>query len=114
MNIQTEAVHTAEFLLSEGNREISREAVTVAAGDALPAGQVLGIQTTSGHYAAYSASATDGTEVAVGILHAALPASSDPRNGVAFVRLAEVSAARLTGLDAAAIADLKTRHVIVR
>jgi hypothetical protein len=52
MNIQTEAVPTAEFLLSEGNREISREAITVAAGDALPAGQVLGIQTTSGHYAA--------------------------------------------------------------
>ena len=52
MNIQTEAVHTAEFLLSEGNREISREAITVAAGDALPAGQVLGIQTASGHYAA--------------------------------------------------------------
>lgn len=73
MNIQTEAVHTAEFLLSEGNREISREAITVAAGDALPAGQVLGIQTASGHYAAYSPAATDGTEVAVGILHAALP-----------------------------------------
>ena len=56
----------------------------------------------------------DGTEVAVGILHAALPASADVRNGVAFVRLAEVAAARLTGLDAAAIADLKTRHLIVR
>ena len=114
MNIQTEAVHTAEFLLSEGNREISREAITVAAGDALPAGQVLGIQTASGHYAAYSPAAADGTEVAVGILHAALPASADVRNGVAFVRLAEVAAARLTGLDAAAIADLKSRHLIVR
>ena len=114
MNIQTEAVHTAEFFLSEGNRAISREAITVAAGDALPAGQVLGIETASGHYAAYSPAATDGTEVAVGILHAALPASADVRNGVAFVRLAEVAAARLTGLDAAAIADLKTRHLIVR
>ena len=50
----------------------------------------------------------------VGILHAALPASADVRNGVAFVRLAEVAAARLTGLDAAAIADLKSRHLIVR
>ena len=69
---------------------------------------------TSGHYAAYSPAATDGTEVAVGILHAALPASADVRNGVAFVRLAEVAAARLTGLDAAAIADFKTRHLIVR
>ena len=114
MNIQTEAVHTAEFLLSESNREISREAITVAAGDPLPAGQVLGIQTATGHYAAYSPAATDGTEVAVGILHAALPASADVRNGVAFARLAEVAAARLTGLDAAAIADLKTRHLIVR
>lgn len=114
MTIKHEANHTAEFLISEGNGQISRAAITVSAGDALPAGQVLGIETATGKYAAYSNAANDGTEVAVGVLYAPLPASADDRAGVAIVRLAEVSAARLTGLDTAGTADLKARNIIVR
>ena len=68
MTIKHEANHTAEFLISEGSGQISREAITVSAGDALPAGQVLGIETATGEYAPYSNAATDGTEVAVGVL----------------------------------------------
>lgn len=114
MTIKHEANHTAEFLLSEGNGQISRDAITVKAGADLPSGQVLGIETATGEYAAYSNAANNGTEVAVGILYAPLPASTNARAGVAIARLAEVSAARLTGLDAAAVADLKARHIIVR
>lgn len=114
MTIKKESNHAAEFLLSEGDGQISREAVTVPAGAALSAGQVLGIVTATGEYAAYSNAATNGTEIAVGILYAPLPASEAIRSGVAIVRLAEISAARLTGLDSAGIADLKTRNIIVR
>lgn len=114
MSIKTEANHTAEFLLSEGRGAISREAITVAAGDALPSGQVLGIETASGEYAPYDGAAVDGTEVAVGILYAPLPASTNARAAVGIVRLAEVSAERLTGLDTAGAADLKSRNIIVR
>lgn len=114
MTIKTEANHTAEFLISEGNGQISREAITVKAGDALPSGQVLGIETATSQYAPYSNAANDGTEVAVGVLYASLPASANARAGVAVVRLAEVSAARLTGIDSAGTADLKARNIIVR
>lgn len=114
MTIKHEANHAAEFLISEGSGRISREAITVIAGDALPSGQVLGIETATGKYAAYSNAANDGTEVAVGVLYAPLAASADERSGVAIVRLAEVSAARLAGLDTAGSADLKARNIIVR
>lgn len=114
MSIKTEQNHAAEFLVSEGPGQISREAVTVSAGTALSAGQLLGIVTATGEYAPYNNSATNGTEIAVGILYAPLPASASPRAGVAVVRIAEVSAARLSGLDTAGTADLKARNIIVR
>jgi len=114
VNIQTESVHTGEFLLSEGNGEISREGIVVAAGEALPAGQVLGMETATGHYKAYTPGATDGTEVAAAVLYAPLPAHTEARRAVGIVRMAEVSAARMTGLNEAATADFKTRHIIVR
>ena len=114
MTIKNETNHAAEFLVSEGDGQISREAITVSAGDALRAGQVLGLNTATSEYAPYSNAAGDGTEVAIGVLYAPLPASASARNGVAVVRLAEVSAARLTGLDTAGVADLKARNIIVR
>jgi hypothetical protein len=118
MPIVTEGLHTAEFLLSEGSGYISREKITVVAGNALPPGQLLGIVAASGKYAPYNPADTGegstGTAVAVGILYAALEKSSTDRSGVAIVRLAEVTGARLTGLDSAASADLKTRNILVR
>lgn len=114
MPIKTESNHTAEFLLSEGSGQISREAITVAAGAFLPSGQVLGVVTATGEYAAYSNAASNGTEVAASVLYAPLPESTNPRAGVGIVRLAEVSSARMTGLDASGAADLKARNIIVR
>jgi hypothetical protein len=47
-------------------------------------------------------------------LYGPLAASDEPRAAVGIVRLAEVTAQRLTGLDAAARADLAAHYVIVR
>ncbi|QDQ24938.1 head decoration protein [Chitinimonas arctica] len=113
-NIKVEGNHTGEYLLSEGEGQISREAIVVAAGPFLPAGQMLGIKTVGGEYVPYNNAANDGSEVAVGILYAPLPESTVARRAVAHIRLCEVSAERLIGLDAAGRADLKVRHLIVR
>lgn len=112
-NVKQQGVLTAEFLLSEGDGQISRERIVVKAGVALPAGQVLGV-TGTGEYAPYDNAANDGSEIAAAVLYAPLPASDAPRPAAAIVRLAEVAGSLLTGLDAAGRADLAERYVIVR
>jgi hypothetical protein len=112
-NVKQQGVLRAEFLVSEGNGQISRERIVVKAGPALPAGQVLGV-TSTGEYAPYDNAANDGSEVAAAVLYAPLPASDEPRSATGIVRLAEVAGALLTGLDVAGRADLAERHVIVR
>lgn len=42
MTILNEGMHAGEFIVSEGNKSISREAITVLADEVLVAGQVLG------------------------------------------------------------------------
>lgn len=114
MTIKTESMHPGEFLLSEGAGNISREAIIVGAGTALPAGQVLGLVTATGHFAPYDPAESDGTERATCILYGPLGESTEERRGRAVVRLAEVSAVHLTGLDPAAEGDLAATFVIVR
>lgn len=110
-----EGKHTAEFLLSEGEGSISREQVTIAAAaGALAAGTVLGKITASGKYAAYNNGASDGTQVAAGVLYAAAPDLATDQKAVAIVRMAEVLGAELTGNDAAGTADLAALSIIVR
>jgi hypothetical protein len=114
MNIRTESFHAGEFLLSEGNGQISREAINVAAGAALQAGQILGLITDSGEFAPYDPTAEDGSENAACILFGPLGQSDVMRRGRAIVRLAEVSDAQLTGLDSDAEKALGLRFIIVR
>lgn len=114
MSIKQEAIHAGEFLLSEGNGQISREAINVAAGAALVPGQLLGLVTASGEFAPYDPAAEDGTETAACILFGPLGQSDLMRRGRAVVRLAEVSEALLTGLDADAEKALAARFIIVR
>jgi hypothetical protein len=109
-----EPLHAGEFLLSEGAGTISREVINVAAGPALEAGQILGLVTATEQFAPYDPAAEDGTEVAVAILYGPLGESDVERRARAVVRLAEVSEAHLTGLDAAAEAALADRFLIVR
>jgi hypothetical protein len=111
----TEGKHTAEFLLSEGNGSISREQVTIAAAAAaLVPGTLVGKITASGKYAAYNNGASDGTEVAAGVLYAAAPDSAADQKAVIIARDAEVMASALTGSDTAGVADLKALGIIVR
>ena len=112
--INETACYAGEFLLAEEEVFASRETVTLLAGVALPAGQVLGKVTASGKYVAYSNAATDGSEVAAAILYAPAPASASDRQVAAIVRLATVVESKLTGIDAPGKADLLAKFVICR
>ena len=101
MTTFTEGNYTAEFVLSEANGKRSRETVTVASGNTLVAGQVLGKVTASGKYADYDADAVDGTETAVAVLYADCDASAADAEAVALVRDAEVYADKLVYTDKA-------------
>jgi hypothetical protein len=114
MTVKYETLHAGEFLLSEGAGKISREAIMVAAGPALNAGQILGVVTATHEFAPYDPVATDGTEVAACILYGPLGESTEERRASAVVRLAEVSTVHLTGLDAAAEEALAAQFVIAR
>lgn len=112
MPVVTEALHTGGYLLSEGAGRISRDKITVAAGDALLVGQLL-TRGANGVYAPYD-DANEATAPAAAILYAALPASTAVRPAVATTRLAEVAKVQLTGATDAAIADLATHFIIAR
>lgn len=113
MTILTQGVRTAEFLLSEANGHRSREQGTLAiTAVALPAGQLLG--TVAGEYVPYNPAGIDGSEIVTAALYAAAPISTATQPVAAVVRDAEVISAKLTGLDAAATADLLALGVIVR
>ncbi|EJM94729.1 head decoration protein [Pseudomonas sp. GM67] len=114
MTIKQEPIHAGEFLLSEGPGNISRETINVAAGPALWPGQVLGLVTVSGEFAAYDPVAEDGSEKAVAILFGPLGESDIVRRGRAVVRLAEISEVHLTGLDLDAEKTLAQQFLIVR
>jgi len=114
MTVLTEGKHAGEFLLSEGNGLISREVRTIAAGQNLAAGTVLGKITSTGKYAAYNNGASDGTETAVEVLFDNVDASAADVEAVTIARNAEVNGDELTGLDAAATADLLAANIIIR
>jgi len=113
-NTYVEPVHAGEFLLSEGAGKISREAIDLAPGEALVAGQILGLVTATGHFAPYNPDAEDGSETAKCVLFASVGASDVLRRGRAVVRLAEVTEGLLTGLDLDAEKALAAQFIIIR
>lgn len=117
----TESLNSGEFLLAEGNGSISREAVTIASGQNLVAGTVVGKITASGKYTAYDDDNADGSQTAAGILYDAVDASGGDKAGVIIARHAEVITAKLTfvatndaGDIAAGKADLAALDIILR
>jgi len=115
MTTLVEGRHVGEYLVSEAEGTLSREEVTVTqAGTALVSGTVMGKVTASGKYKPYNNGASDGTEVAAGVLYTHCAAATGDRKAVLHVRNAEVFGAALTGSDAPGIADLKLLNVIVR
>lgn len=115
MPVLTQGKNPLEFVLYEDDADYSRETVTVAAAaGAMVPGTLVGKITASGKYAAYNNSASDGTEVAAGIVAYAVPDLAADQKAVIFARHAIVRAADLTGADAAGLADLKALGILAR
>lgn len=104
----TEGRHAGEFLLSEANGQLSREAITVASGEDLVAGAVLGQVTASGKYVEYNPANADGSETAVAVLYDAVDATGGDADGVAIARQAEVASTKLTWFSGASSAQIDT------
>lgn len=71
MTVLNEPVHTGGFILSEEKGTLSRDGITVTvpARTVLQAGLVLGKITATGKYVPRDEDASDGSEVAAGILY---------------------------------------------
>ena len=122
MPVITEGLNLGDLLKYEAPNLYSRDQVTVAAGQNLVLGTVVGIDATTAKVKQIDPAATDGTEVAVGVLATSVDASLiDREDGILIARHAVVADHALTWpvgitpLDkAAAIAQLKAAGVLVR
>lgn len=117
----TEGTYLNDFLKWEQENQYSREKVTIASGNTIVKGEVLGIVTASSEYAAFDQGAADGTENAAGIAIDDYDASAAAVEGVAIVRDAIVVENNLTfpsgitaGEQATAMASLKALGIITR
>ncbi len=118
----TESMNLGDLLKYEAPNLYSRDRVTVAAGQTLPLGAVVGMVTATGKVKRIDPSATDGSQVAAGVLMQAVDAALAERNdGLMVARHAIVSDHALqwpTGITTAeqqaAIAQLKALGVLVR
>lgn len=103
----TESRHAGEFIISEANGHRSRETVTVAVGNNLHAGHVVG-KLTAGGYAEYDPAAEDGSQTPAGILFAPINAADSAQTGVILARDCEVTGADLTFFEGASEAQIET------
>ncbi|MBF0423087.1 MAG: head decoration protein [Magnetococcales bacterium] len=78
---------------------VSRDTVTIAAGQYLPSGTVVGFKTADGKARALDPTANDGTEIAAGVLIQAVDATAADALGVVVVRHAIVSGIALVWPD---------------
>ncbi len=118
----TESMNLGDLLKYEAPNLYSRDRVTVAAGQNLPLGAVVGVVTSTGKVKQIDPSATDGTQVAAGVLMQVCDAALAERtDGLIVARHAIVSDHALqwptgitTGEQQAAVAQLKSLGVLVR
>ncbi|MFN4003328.1 MAG: head decoration protein [Hylemonella sp.] len=111
-----------QFLKYEAPHGYSREDVTVASGQSLVAGQVVGRITASGKIAAFNPAASDGTQNAVGIAFGAVDATGGDKPGVIVARHAIVvdrdnlvwAGSPTNAQKDAAIAQLKALGILAR
>lgn len=124
MSSLLEGSHPGEFLFSEAPGTLSRDnvVVTVPAATTYPAGLVLGKIDATGKYVAYNNGASDGSEVAAGVLYAELKGGAAPADlkGVIVNLNAEVRLAALNwngqaqpAIDAG-VADLLAKGIKCR
>jgi hypothetical protein len=118
----TEGLNLGDLLKYEAPNLYSRDQVTVAAGQVLALGAVVGVITASSKVKVVDPSATDGSEVAAGVLIQAVNANlADRDDGLIVARHAIVADHALvwpTGITVAekksAIAQLKALGILVR
>ncbi|MBU65566.1 MAG: head decoration protein [Cupriavidus sp.] len=122
MPVLSEPLNLGDLLKYEAPNLYSRDCVTVASGQNLPLGAVVGIVTATGKVAQIDPSTTDGTQVAAGVLLQACDASlADRDDGLIVARHAIVADYALAWPGAitnaeklAAVAQLKALGVLVR
>jgi len=123
MTVFIEGRHAAEFVMSEANRQRSRDTITVLAGEGiLKPGAVLGRVTAGGKYKLTTVAAVDGSETAAAVLLYEVDATAGDVAVAAIARDAEVNGKLISfGADVdsqaeidAKIADLAARGIIVR
>lgn len=118
----TQSKNLGDLLKYEAPNLYSREAVTVASGQNLQLGTVLGMKTADGKLYALAPNVTDGTETAVGVLATDTDATLiDRDDAIVIARHAIVARGALvwpTGLTVAqkatAVAQLTALGVLVR
>ena len=117
-----QGLNLGDLLKYEAPNLYSRDRVTVAEGQVLALGTVLGQVTASGELTALDPDAVDGSAVAVGVLLQAIDATAGARSdGLMVARHAILADHALSGPppsplseQAAAIAQLKARGLLVR
>lgn len=122
MSVLAEPLNLGDLLKFEAPNLYSRDRVTVASGQNLPLGAVIGIVTATGKVTRIDPSATDGTQVAAGVLLQACDATlADRDDGLIVARHAIVAdhalawpAAITNAEKLGAVAQLKALGVLVR
>lgn len=122
MPVIQESHNLGDLLKYEAPNRYSRELATVAVGQNLPLGAVVGRDSATGKLKALAPAATDGSEVAVGVLAADVDATLNERaDALLIARHAIVASHALVWPDAVspaeqatAIAQLEGRGVLVR
>ena len=116
-----EPKNLGDLLKFEEESLYSRDEVTVAAGQTLTLGAVVGRNTTSGEVAALDPAATDGTEIAIGVMAEDVDATAAPTQAVMIARHALVARQALewpTGITAeqiaTALSQLESRGIVTR
>ncbi len=121
MPVMTEPVHAGEFIVSEGNNNISRELIEIGPSLTLLPGTVLGKNTATGVYEALDPVADDGRQMAAGVLWEHVTTDATGGEAVIIARLAEVDEVLLVWPDTitdeqktAAINELMAQDIILR
>jgi hypothetical protein len=121
MSSAIEPKNLGDLLKFEEESLYSRDEVSVAAGQTLALGAVVGRNTTSGELAALDPSATDGTESAIGVMAEEVDATTASTQAVMIARHALVARqalewpADITAEQiAAALTQLESRGVVAR
>lgn len=109
------------FLYQDGGDLIARDKIVLASGQNLPPGAVMGLVTASGKFTQLNPTASNGSQVAAGILWEATDASAADTQATAVTRLQEVIGTELVwpagitdNQKATATVQLAALNIIVR